>query len=103
MHTAVFSIISPNYRHFARVLMASAARHHPEWDRFVLLVGGDAAPVDDEAFTTIALDALPLPRRRQFSFRYSLLALAMFRARPASANQRDSASARAKRRNCRAR
>jgi Glycosyltransferase len=39
MRTAVFSIVSPNYRHFARVLMASVERHHPEWDRFVLLVG----------------------------------------------------------------
>src|SRR5258706_3590970 len=57
MRTAVFSIISPNYRHAARVLMASAQRHHPEWDRFVLLVGG-AATAGDESFTTVPLEDL---------------------------------------------
>jgi glycosyltransferase involved in cell wall biosynthesis len=76
MHTAVFSIVSPNYLHHARVLMASAQRHHPEWDRFVLLVGGVADEVTaDEAFTTVPLDALPLPGRRRFCFRYTILEL----------------------------
>lgn len=41
MRTAVFTIISPNYRHTARVLMASLQRNQPEWDRFVLVVGGN--------------------------------------------------------------
>jgi glycosyltransferase involved in cell wall biosynthesis len=73
MQTAVFSIISPNYRHYARVLMASVQRHHPDWDRFVLVVGdGDAG---DESFTTVPLSALPLPNPRQFCFRYSLIEL----------------------------
>lgn len=77
MRTAAFSIISPNYRHLARVLMDSLRRHHPEWDRFVLLVGGDGpAPADrDEPFTAVDLDALRLPHARQFAFRYSLLEL----------------------------
>lgn len=76
MHTAVFSIISPNYRHFARVLMASVERHHPDWDRFVLLVG-DPSTVDavEETFTSVRLEALPLPNPRQFCFRYSILEL----------------------------
>jgi len=77
MRTAVFSIISPNYRHFARVLMASLQRHHPDWERFVLLVGdpagGERGSV--EAFTTIGLEALGLPHARQFCFRYSILEL----------------------------
>src|SRR5436305_8361176 len=73
MRTAVFSIIAPNYRHFARVLMASAQQHHPDWDRFVLLVD-DAAP-DDALFTTVPLDALPIPDRRRFCFRYTILEL----------------------------
>src|SRR5258706_10908756 len=72
MRTAVFSIISPNYRHAARVLMASAQRHHPEWDRFVLLVGG-AATSGSESFTTVQLEDLPLPNPRPFCFRYSIL------------------------------
>ncbi|MGH9421522.1 MAG: glycosyltransferase [Thermoanaerobaculia bacterium] len=73
MRTAVFSIISPNYRHAARVLMASAREHHPQWDRFVLFVG-DAVD-DEETFRSVPLAALPLPNRRQFCFRYSLLEL----------------------------
>jgi glycosyltransferase involved in cell wall biosynthesis len=76
MRTAVFSIISPNYRHYARVLMASLARHHPQWERFVLLAGGTAgAGHVGESFTTVPLEALPLPNRRQFCFRYTLLEL----------------------------
>ncbi|HXA16116.1 MAG TPA: glycosyltransferase [Thermoanaerobaculia bacterium] len=74
MRTAVFSIISPNYRHAARVLMASAERHHPEWDRFILLVGG-AATSGGEKFTTVPLDDLRLPNPRRFCFRYSILEL----------------------------
>ncbi len=74
MRTAVFSIISPNYRHAARVLMASAQSHHPGWDRFILLVGGEATS-GDEPFTTVPLEDLPLPNPRQFCFRYSILEL----------------------------
>src|SRR5437868_11070798 len=74
LRTAVFSIISPNYRHYARVLMESVRRHQAEWDRFVLLVDdGDA--IDEELFETVSLDALPLPNRRQFYFRYTMLEL----------------------------
>lgn len=73
MRTAVFSIISPNYRAYARVLMASVQRHHPDWDRFVLLVGGSSS--EDEAFTTVPLEALPLPHPRRFTFRYTILEL----------------------------
>ena len=76
MHTAVFSIVSPNYWHYARVLMASVRQHHPEWERFVLVIGETpAAKSDGELFTTIPLEALPLPSPRQFCFRYTLLEL----------------------------
>jgi hypothetical protein len=74
MKTAVFSIVSPNYRHFARVLMKSVERHHPEWDRFVLLVGGEEPP-DRESFATVPLDAMALPDPRRFCFRYTILEL----------------------------
>jgi hypothetical protein len=74
MRTALVTIVSPNYRHFARVLMQSARRHHPEWDRFVLLVG-DAPAAGDEPFTTIPIDALLLPHARRFYFRYTVLEL----------------------------
>jgi glycosyltransferase involved in cell wall biosynthesis len=73
MRTAVFSIFSPNYRHFARVLMASLREHQPEWERFVLVVGDEGAAEDD--FTSVPIDALPLPDRQRFCFRYSILEL----------------------------
>jgi glycosyltransferase involved in cell wall biosynthesis len=73
MRTAVFSIIAPNYRHFARVLMASLREQQPDWERFVLIVG-DGLP-GEELFTSVPLDALPLPDRRRFLFRYTLLEL----------------------------
>lgn len=54
--------------------MDSVRRCHPEWDRFVLVVGGGST-VEDEAFTELPLDELPLPNRRQFYFRYDILEL----------------------------
>jgi glycosyltransferase involved in cell wall biosynthesis len=76
MRTAVFSIVSPNYRHFARVLMASVRDVHPEWERFVLLVGGTPEQgSDEELFDTVGLESLTLPNPRQFTFRYTILEL----------------------------
>src|SRR5436309_1452908 len=75
LRTAVFSIISPNYRHYARVLMESLRRYQPAWDRHVLLVGDDGVAIDEELFETVSIDALPLPNRRQFCFRYTILEL----------------------------
>lgn len=76
MRTAVFSIISPNARHFARVLMASVQRVHPEWDRFVL-IAGEIVDSDhgEEPFTGVGLDALRLPAPRPFCFRYTRMEL----------------------------
>ena len=74
MRTALFSIISPNYRHFARVLMDSVRQHHPEWDRHVLVVG-ETEPVPEPLFESHSLDALQLPDPRAFCFRYTLLEL----------------------------
>ena len=75
MSTAVCTIISPNYRHFARVMMASVRTHHPEWDRYVLVVGGDAGKDADDPFETVGLDALALPDVTELTFRYSVLEL----------------------------
>lgn len=56
--------------------MASLQRIHPEWERFVLLVGETAASdLPEASFTTVRLEALPLPGARQFCFRYSILEL----------------------------
>jgi glycosyltransferase involved in cell wall biosynthesis len=75
LRTAVFSIVSPNYRHYVRVLMESLRLHQPEWDRFVLLVGDSGNAVTEELFEPVPLDALALPSRRQFFFRYTILEL----------------------------
>ena len=63
MRTAAFTIIAPNYRHFARVLMESLRAQQPEWEQFVLVV--------DEA----GIEMLDLPHPRRFCFRYTLLEL----------------------------
>lgn len=75
--TAVFTIVSRNYLHFARVLMRSLERACPSYDRFVLLAdeAGDAAEASQEPFTTVALDTLPLPEPAKFTFRYTILEL----------------------------
>jgi glycosyltransferase involved in cell wall biosynthesis len=75
MRTAVFSILSSNYRHYARVLMASVQDRQPAWDRYVLMVGENAPARGGEPFTTIPVDALALPQPAQFTFRYTLLEL----------------------------
>lgn len=76
MRTALFTIVSPNYRAFARVLMASAVRHQPGWDRHVLFVdSADVPRLDDEPFEAVSLRALALPSPRQFCFKYNILEL----------------------------
>lgn len=72
VRTAVFSIISSNYGHYAQVLMASAQRQHPEWDRFVLTIG-DLPAMHEAPFAAVPIDALALPHARQFRFRYTIL------------------------------
>ena len=46
----------------------------PEWERFVLIVGGELGG-QAEGLTEVSLDELPLPHRRQFCFRYTILEL----------------------------
>ena len=56
--------------------MESMQRHHPEWERFVLITGDTSpSPLDSELFTSVQLDEIPLPNRRQFCFRYNILEL----------------------------
>ncbi len=77
MKKAVFSIVSKNYLHFARTLMASLAVAHPDWLRYVLLVdeiSGDFDPTKEDFNMVDVLD-LPLPELKKFIFRYSILEL----------------------------
>lgn len=75
--TAVFTIVSSNYWAFARTLMQSLAEAQPEWERHVLLV--DRMPYaglpDDGLFLTTTVEELPLPRSKEFLFRYTIMEL----------------------------
>lgn len=75
--TAVCTIISKNYLHYARTLMASLRAVHPEWTPYVLLVDevkGCFEP-SQEAFRILEVSELPLPQPKHFFFRYSQLEL----------------------------
>ena len=73
--TAVFTIVSRNYLHYARVLMRSLEAAHPDWARVVLLadlVDGAFDPAL-ETFQVVEARTLPIPEREQFFFRYTIL------------------------------
>lgn len=73
----VFTIVSKNYLHFARTLMESVRTVHPEWERFVLLVDENRGELDltNEPFQTVEIAELPLPERKRFYFRYTIMEL----------------------------
>lgn len=75
--TAVFTIVSLNYGAYARTLMESVAAAHPDWARFVLLVDrtADADGFGAGLFSTLQVEELPLPRKREFLFRYDIMEL----------------------------
>lgn len=75
--TAVVTIVSNNYLHYARTLMQSVARQHPEAERYCVIVDRDMAPaaaLADE-FEAIALPELGLPFGDDFYFQYTILEL----------------------------
>lgn len=75
--TAIVTIVSNNYLHFARTLMQSVARHHPDADRYCVIVDRDrshAAALTAE-FKPLWLDQLNLPDGDDFFFQYNVLEL----------------------------
>jgi glycosyltransferase involved in cell wall biosynthesis len=75
---AFCTIVAKNYLAYARVLMESVRRHHPEAGAYVLLVDDPHGFFDpgQEPFTVLQLADVPLPRPRELCFRYELLELA---------------------------
>ena len=75
--TAIFTIIAKNYLAYARVLMRSAAKFHPDWRRFVILVDRVDGYFDPAAedFEIVLSSDLPIPRSRWFHFKYSVMEL----------------------------
>lgn len=75
--TAIVTIVSNNYLHFARTLLESVAVHHPQARRFCVMVDSDLEPARALAgeFEAIALDQLHLPDGQDFLFQYTILEL----------------------------
>jgi len=75
--TAIVTIVSNNYLHFARTLLQSVAAHHPDADRYCVIVDRDLAPAHELAheFNTIALEQLALPDGQDFLYQYTVLEL----------------------------
>lgn len=71
----IFTIVSANYLAYARALMQSVRKHHPETDRYVFLADEppvDAGP-DPELFTVVPARSLRPPHYDHLAFRYSIL------------------------------
>ncbi len=73
----ICTICSKNYLHFARTLMNSVERTHPDWDRVVLLVDRVEGAFDParENFRVIEVSELDIPLVEAFCFRYTILEL----------------------------
>ena len=74
--TCFFTIVSNNYRHFARTLVASVRAHNPGLDAFVAICDGpfDARDARDD-FTELSIRELGLPQFDRFTFQYTILEL----------------------------
>ncbi len=75
--TAVFTIVSNNYLHFARTLLQSIRAVHPEFDLHCVVVDKNmniAQSLNNE-FTAVALETLNLPMGNEFLFQYTILEL----------------------------
>ena len=72
---AIFTICSNNYLPFARVLFASARRHHPQAALFLCLADRIAGPPDpgDSAWTAVAAETLAIPDFASLAFRYDIM------------------------------
>lgn len=74
---AIVTICSNNYAPRARVLLASARRHHPDADLFLCVADRVAASgiVGDTGAHLILMDELAIPEPAEFAFRYDILEL----------------------------
>lgn len=63
MKTAIYTIVSNNYLHFARTLLQSVRVHHPDCRLYCVIVDSDALPARalSEEFEILSLRELALP------------------------------------------
>ncbi len=73
-NTCIFTIVSRNYLHYARTLLASVKAHYPEADLVVGLCDRRGeTDFSDDIFSLIELEELEIPEREKFIFRYTIL------------------------------
>ncbi len=74
--TCFFTIVSNNYRHFARTLVASVRAHNLDLDAFVVACD-DAFEGRDtrDDYTELSIRDLGLPKFDRFTFQYTILEL----------------------------
>ena len=74
--TCVFTVVSRNYLHFARTLMASVREHAPDVDLVVVLCDvAEGISVETELFTLLEIASLEIENFPEFVFRYDILEL----------------------------
>jgi hypothetical protein len=75
--TALFTIIAKNYLAYARVLMVSAATHHPEFRRFIILIDEPDGCFDPgkEPTCILPLSDFAIPHLPLLRFKYTLMEL----------------------------
>ncbi len=74
--TCFFTIVSNNYRHFARTLVGSVRLHTPEIDAFVAICDAPlVAPDARDDYREIPIRELGLPQFDRFVFQYTILEL----------------------------
>lgn len=75
--TAVLTVVSNNYLHFARTMLKSVKRTHPDADLFCVIVDTNLEHADalSQEFEVIRLQDLELPLGDRFFFQYNVLEL----------------------------
>jgi hypothetical protein len=75
--TAIVTIVSNNYLHFARTMLQSAKQYHPDYSFFCVVVDRDLHYATELAneFEVISLERLMLPLGEEFLFQYNILEL----------------------------
>lgn len=75
--TAILTIVSNNYLHFARTMLQSAKQHHEGAKMYCVIVDTDLsyAKALSSEFEAIPLEKLKLPLGDEFLFQYSILEL----------------------------
>lgn len=75
--TAIVTIVSNNYIHFARTMLQSARHHHQDYAFYCVIVDSNRSYAEalDHEFEAIHLEKLNLPLGEEFLFQYNILEL----------------------------